>query len=89
MKSYNAEIAPNPDVDMIHIALEDKDAALAWAKKESFPWPHIMEKDMNKFLGQYFKNVAPTYVLINREGEVLANDKGSIFAKLAELAPQS
>lgn len=74
---------------MIHIALEDKSKALAWAKKESFPWPHIMQKDMGKFLGKYFKNVAPTYVLIDREGDVLANGKSAIFATLAKLAPQS
>ena len=74
---------------MVQIALEDKSAALAWAKKESFPWPHIMEKDMGRTLGKYFKNVAPTYVMVDREGKVLANGKGGCFAKAAELAPEA
>jgi hypothetical protein len=89
VKSYNEKIVTNPDVDMVHIALEDKSPALEWAKKESFPWPHIMEKDMGRFLGKYFKNVAPTYVLIDRDGTVLANGKAAIFAKIAELAPEA
>ncbi len=89
VKSYNDKISTNPDVDLIHIALEDKAPALAWAKKEQFPWPHIMQKDMGRFLGKYFKNVAPTYALIDREGKVLANGKAAIFAKIAELAPEA
>ncbi len=89
MKSYNAQIAKNSDVDMIHIALEEDSAALKWAKKEQFPWPHIMQNNMGSFLKKYFKGFAPTYVLVDREGKVLANGKGPIFEKIAELAPEA
>ena len=89
MTSYKDKIAPNPDVDMIHFALEDEDPALEWAKKEGFPWPHIMKDDMSKFFAKYVGNAVPTYVMIDREGEILAKGKGACFAKAAELAPQT
>lgn len=90
MKSYKEQVATNPAVDMIHLSRDSDDgAALDWAKKESFPWPHIMKDDVEEFFLKHYGGGVPTYVLIDREGNKLATGKGACFAKLDSLGKDS
>lgn len=87
MESYNKKIAGNDKVELIHFSYdENDDAALKWAKKEKFPWPTVLKgkqkaTELEKFAGQY----VPEYLLVSKDGEVVAKGKDGCFAKIAEL----
>ena len=87
MKSYESEIAPKENVKFIHFSPDRTDAAaLAWAKKEKFPWAHILPaKHASQGLQRYAKNDVPYYVLIGRVGKVLAEGARAVFSKMKTL----
>lgn len=89
MDKYNESIATVGNVELIQ-ASQDKDvaAASAWAKKESFPWPTVLLEDIEKTLLKDIKlNGVPTYVLLDREGNILAqaNESFSVMRKLKQV----
>lgn len=88
METYTSKIASNDKVELIMASFDrDSNAALAWAKKHTFPWPTVMIKDQNKAgIGKYAGRGVPHYVLIDKEGKKLAENKAECFAKLAELS---
>lgn len=61
-----------------------KEAALDWAKKENFPWPTTMNDDSRKISAMKHVQGVPTYVLLNKEGELLAKGKHAALEYLAE-----
>ena len=87
MESYNEKIAGNDKVEFIHFSHDESDGdALKWAKKEKFPWLTVLPgrrkaADLEKFAGEY----VPEYLLISKDGEVVAKGKDECFAKIAEL----
>jgi hypothetical protein len=87
VKSYNAEIATKESVEFIHFSLDrTPKAALAWAKKENFPWAHILpDQHSDSGLKKYAKNYVPYYMLIDKEGKILAEGKQAVFAKVRAL----
>jgi|TARA_B110000908_G_scaffold74107_1_gene89316 hypothetical protein len=87
VKSYNSDIATNDKVEFIHYSLDRTDAAaLKWAKKESFPWAHILPaKHAVSGLAKYAKNFVPYYMLIDKDGKILAEGSRAIFAKIKTL----
>ncbi len=87
MKSYNSDIATNDKVEFIHYSLDRTDAAaLKWAKKESFPWARILPaKHGASGLQKYAKNYVPYYMLIDKEGKILAEGAQAVFAKIKTL----
>ncbi len=87
MKQYNEEIATNPAVEMIHASLDrDKKAAESWAAKEGFPWPTVMmDKIKESGLEEYMPRGVPNYKLLSKDGKIVAEGKGEVFAKVAEL----
>lgn len=86
VKTYNDKIGTNPAVEMIHLSRDDdKGDALNWAKKEKFPWPTIMQDDTSSFFSKHFGGAVPTFVLIDCDGKVLANDERTIFENLGNL----
>jgi hypothetical protein len=86
VSKYKSKIATNPAVEMIHAALEKEDAALQWAKKESFPWPTVIGKDLKKAgLEKYATAFVPGYILIDKNGKKLAEGSPGAFAKIEEL----
>jgi len=87
VKSYQSEIAPKENVEFIHFSLDRADAAaLAWAKKESFPWAHILPaKHGASGLQKYAKNFVPYYMLIDKEGKILAEGSQAVFSKVKSL----
>lgn len=74
-------------VEMVHVSLDqDEDAAESWAAKESFPWPTVMMSKMKRSgLDGYAPRGVPNYKLISKDGEVVAEGKGAVFQKIAEL----
>ena len=87
VESYNKKIAGNSKVELVHFTYDESDEdALKWAKKEKFPWPTILKSkqkatDLEKFAGEY----VPEYILINKDGKVIANGKEECFAEIAGL----
>lgn len=87
MKSYNDKIAPLKNVELVMMSYDrtEKDA-LAWAKKESFPWPTVLGDDKAKV---HFGSVqvlgVPTYILFDKDGKVITKGKEAIFAELAKM----
>lgn len=90
MKSYNEKIAPKKNIEFILFSLDrSDDAALEWAKKEKFPWAHIMpDKHSKSGLSKYKKPYVPYYVMIDKEGKILAEGKAGILAKTQELGEE-
>lgn len=87
MKSYETEIATRDNVEFIHFSLDrTPKAALAWAKKEKFPWAHVLPaKHGASGLQKYAKNFVPYYMLIDKEGKILAEGSRAVFAKVKTL----
>jgi hypothetical protein len=90
VKQYQAEIADNPGVEMIHVSLDrDKKAAETWAAKEGFPWPTVMMDNLKKSgFEDYMPRGVPNYKLLSKDGKIVAEGKGEVFAKAAELTKE-
>ena len=87
VESYNEKIAGNEQVELIHFSYDESDAdALKWAKKEKLPWPTVLKDkqeatDLEKFAGDF----VPEYLLISKDGKVVAKGKDECFAEIAKL----
>lgn len=88
MEKYNKKIATNDDIEMVMVSLDStEDKALAWAKKESFPWTIV---NGEKFLAlektldfQSFEvKAVPTYLLVDENGKLLATEAQEVFKKV-------
>ncbi len=78
--TYNEKLASD---DRVELVMMNRDTgpggeakALAWAKKEKFPWPIVLPsvKDWNKKFSfmQYRNRYVPQYILIDKDGEKVA-----------------
>ena len=87
MEKYNDKVATNPAVEMIHVSLDsDEKAAEAWAAKENFPWPTVMRDKLERSgLSEYAPRAVPTYLLVDGDGNRIAEGNGPVFAKVDEL----
>lgn len=87
MAKYNKVIADNQNVEFIHVSLDrDEDAALEWAKKESFPWLHVLPEkqkrsDLKKF---HTSGRVPSYVLVDKDGKLITSGSSQAFKKAEE-----
>jgi len=86
---YNDKISKMDNVELIQVSRDKNvEKATAWAKKESFPWPTVLMADQKKTFVKDIKiNGVPTYVLLDKDGNILvqANDSGTVMDKLAEV----
>ena len=83
MESYQKDVASNPKVEMIHLSRDrDNAAALKWARKDKLPWPTIMRNQIAASLLTHYSNRLPTYILIDREGNKVAEGKGPVWDKI-------
>ena len=83
VESYQKDVVPNPKVEMIHLSRDRNNAAaLKWASKDTLPWPTIMRDQIDASLLTYYSNRLPTYILIDREGNKVAEGKGPVWSKL-------
>ncbi|QQL44931.1 hypothetical protein G3M56_013855 [Sulfuriroseicoccus oceanibius] len=87
MEKYNDQIADNDKAEMIHISLDRSDeAAEKWAKNAKMPWPIMLPKKANKTsLKKFAGRGVPHYVLVDKDGNKLAEGQYQAFSKLKEL----
>jgi thiol-disulfide isomerase/thioredoxin len=89
VEQYKSKIAGNPKVELIHISQDQSEEnAEEWAAKEGFPWLTVVPKDVERSKLLEFKTArsVPHYVMVDRDGNVLANSSAEIFQKIDELA---
>ena len=85
MKTYNASIKGNDKVELILMSADRTDQkALDWSKKESFPWPQVMAKNVSRDFNfmQYRSRYVPQYLLIDNKGEKVAEGLAASLKKL-------
>ena len=71
---------------MLHVSLEPEVPALKWAKKAGFTWNHIMQVDAKKLdLFKLYEGYVPRYVLVDKDGKVLAEGIKKSKAKINSL----
>jgi hypothetical protein len=87
VKSYNDKIAPLKNVELVMMSYDkSSEDALAWAKKESFPWPTVLGDDKKEVhFGSVEVLSIPTYILFDKDGKVVAKGKEKIFAEIAKM----
>ena len=88
MDKFNAEIADNPKVAMIHISQDRDDGpATEWAAKEGFPWLTILPDDTERsgLMDYYTRRVVPFYTMVDGDGNEVANGSSAVFNKIKEL----
>ena len=91
MDSYQSVIAENPKVVMIHVSQDrDEDAAKEWAAEHSFPWLTVLPGDVDRsdLLEHKTRNAVPHYVLLDSEGNMLANSSSDALNKIKELTAE-
>jgi thiol-disulfide isomerase/thioredoxin len=90
VKQYNNEISKLDNLELVHVSVDrNLSQAVAWAKKESLPWPTILPGDLNKTMVKDIKtNAVPTYVLIKKNGDEIAraHDSASMIKKFEEVS---
>jgi len=65
----------------------DVSAALKWAKKENFPWPQVMAKNVTKGYSfmKHRNRFFPQYLLVDKDGNKVAEGLPKIMKKIDEL----
>jgi thioredoxin-related protein len=90
VEKYNSEIAALDNLELIHVSVDrNLSQAVAWAKKESLPWPTILPADMNKTMAKDIKvRGVPTYILMDKNGKEIhrAHDSASVLKKFEEVS---
>ena len=88
MGTYNEKIATNPKVELIHVSRDqDKESAEEWAKKEKFPWPTVLPDNFERCgLSAFAGNGVPHYVLLDKDGNKLAEGLQAALAKAEGLS---
>ncbi|MEZ5301122.1 MAG: thioredoxin-like domain-containing protein [Verrucomicrobiales bacterium] len=85
---YNETIAKNDKVELIWMNRDrDEGAMEGFIKEFGMPWPVVEFKskdDIKPFMA-IKKNFVPQYALVDRNGDVVAEDLASAKAKIAEL----
>lgn len=88
MEKYNKTLVGNDKVLMVHVSQDqDEKAAEDWAAKEGFPWLTILPDDTKRAgLAEYHKRaVVPFYIMIDKDGNEVAQGSGPVFEKAAAL----
>jgi hypothetical protein len=87
VESYHEKIAGKDQVEMVHFSYdESEEEALKWAKKEKFPWLTVLpSKHEATGLEEFAGDFVPEYLLISKDGKVVANGKDECFAEIAKL----
>jgi len=92
VKSYTEWIENNPKVEFVHISLDrDGSAAARWASGAGFPWLTVLFRDSGRSgLLQYrTADSVPYFVLVDADGNSVANGASAAFAKISELSAES
>ncbi|NWK57458.1 hypothetical protein HW115_17710 [Verrucomicrobiaceae bacterium N1E253] len=86
MEYYNKSIADNDKVEFLHVSQDDsRRDALNWARSAKFPWLTVLSsKSKTSGLAKYDSGT-PSYILIDKDGNVLASDEKKCIKKIKEL----
>lgn len=61
-------------------------SALKWAKQDRMPWPIVLKKDAPEvYFGKIGNLSLPAYLVVDKDGKLLAHGKEAALKKLAEL----
>jgi thiol-disulfide isomerase/thioredoxin len=87
VKYYKQTIQKNKKVELLHMSQDnDPAAALSWAVKEKFPWPTVLYHDQQTSkLTKYASRGIPHYVLIDKDGNVIAKGQSDCDKKIKSL----
>lgn len=65
---------------------QSEKSALRWAKQDKMPWPIVLEKDApNVYFGKIDNLPLPAYLLIDKNGKLIAHGKEATMEKLEKL----
>ena len=66
---------------------ENATKALAWARKESFPWPHVFKQDIDQSWNfmQYRNEFVPQYILVDSDGVKIIEGFPEILTHLSKI----
>ena len=88
MEKYKANIADNPNVEMLHISLDmKKEPAEKWAVSGKFPWYTILFDDIEKsgLWGFNSTGGVPNYALVTSAGKKIGAGP-EVFDQVKDLA---
>jgi len=87
VKAYNSSIATYENVEMVLVSADRSEAAaLKWASKEKFPWPHVLAGSKGYTdLQKMAKNYVPYYLLVDGSGKKIAEGAEAVFTEVAKL----
>ena len=91
MELYNAEIVDNAKDELIHASLDtNEDSVEDRAAEAHMPWLTVMNKDLKRTDLEKLKTGSlPSYILIDKNGNKVAEGKAASFAKINALATKS
>jgi len=88
VESYKEAIENNPKVEFIHVSRDqDEGSAASWAAEAGFTWLTVLHRDAERsgLLEYRSANSVPHYVLVDADGNAVANGSAAAFAKIREL----
>jgi hypothetical protein len=86
---YNDKIAKNAKVELVHYTLDsDKDGLEKFMLTHSAPWPAVDFRSLKraKTLTQFRPRAIPNYLLIDANGNKVAEGMAEVKAKIAEVS---
>ncbi len=85
---YKSKISKDTSLELVLLSGDNEGDALKWAKERRLRWPMIPGDTVQAFEGKGgkldLKGGFPSYFLLSKDGEVLADNKEEVF-KLAGL----
>jgi hypothetical protein len=91
VEKYKQSVADNSKVAMIHVSRDrDDESAEKWAAQEGFPWLTVLPDDVDRSgLMEYRKgNAVPSYFMVDKDGNMVAEGAAACFNKAAEVAAE-
>ena len=92
MEYYNESIAENDNVELVLYSCDgDKKGLEKFMTQHSAPWPAIDHRSLKraKTIGKYSPKGIPSYILIDAEGNKIAEGKNAVQQKIAEISKES
>lgn len=87
MSYHKRTVSKKPNVEIVQISADQNVAqAAAWAKKEKFTFPIVLQPDQPGLQAmKYAGKGIPNYVLIDKKGKVLATGPEECKKKIKSL----
>ena len=91
METYKDRVADDPNVELVHISLDDDQGdAERWASSVAMPWPTVLRDKLERSgLSEYSPRGIPHYLLVDAQGNRVAEGHTAVFEKLDELKKET